>query len=219
MRFVRKVQPDIFVLNGDFLDMHGLSKFIKNPEAPSLKQEIKEATDLILWMDSRLPTNCKFYYQEGNHELRLVSATRNFLPSLAPMVTVMELLAIGSKDIKDIEIEWRDMSNPLMIDNFIIKHGSRISIKSGYTANRELDAEGRSVIMNHSHRVAFVARSYRDRTLYCVEGGHLSDETHPEYILKQGKVCDWQPGFSVLEEWNGVLIPRVKLFANDSTIV
>jgi predicted phosphodiesterase len=65
---LKKEKVDALLLNGDTIDCHQLSRFIKDPKKRDFKYELDS---LKLFFD-KLKTilNCKIYFKLGNHELR-----------------------------------------------------------------------------------------------------------------------------------------------------
>ena len=68
MSFLKKEKPDALLLNGDTIDCHKLSRFIKDPKKRDFKAELDIFKSLIEVFEKQL--KCKIYFKIGNHEER-----------------------------------------------------------------------------------------------------------------------------------------------------
>jgi predicted phosphodiesterase len=66
--FVKKEKPDALLLNGDTIDCHKLSRFIKNPKQRDFKHELDTFKNIINVFEKEL--KCQIYFKVGNHEER-----------------------------------------------------------------------------------------------------------------------------------------------------
>ena len=66
--FCKKEKPDALLLNGDTIDCHKLSRFIKDPSKRNFAQELETFKQLFDIFKKQL--NCKIYFKVGNHEER-----------------------------------------------------------------------------------------------------------------------------------------------------
>ena len=66
--FCKKEKPDALLLNGDTIDCHRLSRFIKDPQKRNFKLELETFKSLFNIFKKTL--NCKIYFKIGNHEER-----------------------------------------------------------------------------------------------------------------------------------------------------
>lgn len=212
LNYVRKNKPEAVVLNGDILDCYKISRFNKDPNARSFYDEIVEGRKILKKIENAVPQNARLIWLDGNHEERIQKYTRTNAPEFEGLISVPSLMRFD-----DIDVEYHTHSQPLFINNIVIKHGSMISsIASGYSVKKELDKETESVIMGHTHRLAIIHKTYRNRTVFGVEGGHLSDISQIDYMY--GKVADWQQGFTELIEINNELYPRIYRIVNGEVV-
>ncbi len=65
---LKKQKIDALLLNGDTMDCHHLSNFVKDPYKRGFADELKALNDLIAVLKKEL--KCKIYYKIGNHEAR-----------------------------------------------------------------------------------------------------------------------------------------------------
>lgn len=66
--FCKKEKPDALLLNGDTIDCHRLSRFIKDPKKRNFKLELDTFKALFEIFEKEL--KCKIYFKTGNHEER-----------------------------------------------------------------------------------------------------------------------------------------------------
>jgi predicted phosphodiesterase len=68
INFTKKEKPDALLLNGDTIDCHQLSRFIRDPKKRNFKQELDTFKSLFEVFEKQL--KCKIYFKIGNHEER-----------------------------------------------------------------------------------------------------------------------------------------------------
>lgn len=68
MSALKREKIDGLLLNGDTLDCHSLSRWIKDPKKRDFKYELDTLNQLFDVLDKEL--KCKIYFKIGNHELR-----------------------------------------------------------------------------------------------------------------------------------------------------
>lgn len=66
--YLKKEKVDALLLNGDTLDCHQLSRFIKDPKKRDFKYELDTLKAFINVIDKEL--KCKVFFKIGNHEAR-----------------------------------------------------------------------------------------------------------------------------------------------------
>jgi predicted phosphodiesterase len=66
--YLKKSKPDALLLNGDTIDCHRLSRFIKDPKKRNFKLELDTFKALFDVFEKEL--SCKIYFKLGNHEER-----------------------------------------------------------------------------------------------------------------------------------------------------
>ena len=68
LQYAKKSKPDALLLNGDTIDCHRLSRFIKDPKKRNFKLELDTFRALFDVFEKEL--KCKIYFKIGNHEER-----------------------------------------------------------------------------------------------------------------------------------------------------
>jgi len=195
--FLKDYQPDVFVINGDFLDCPQISKYARVPGGTTLEQDINLAYSYLSDFRRILP-KAKIYYLEGNHEFRIRSYLIARAPELYDAYYLRDKLCL-----KQLNIEWvgtkeeaaRWTDTYIQVGDLHIGHWDRVNQKSGYTASNLIERMGVSVIQSHVHRFAHVTkRLLGGRLLEGVEIGCMCD-LNPTY----GSFQNWQTGWTCVE--------------------
>jgi predicted phosphodiesterase len=189
MAFQRVFQPHHTWLLGDFLDFYQLSRFDKNPRrALELQQDIDAARVLMARVREATP-NGRITLVKGNHEDRL----RRYLWTKAAELSGLRALDVPTLlGLKDLNVEYVE-SGQVRVADLIIKHGTLVRARSGYTATGELDKAGLSGVSGHTHRLGQVCRRTEAGSTTWIEAGCLCD-INPEYLM--GNTADWQHGLA-----------------------
>lgn len=197
-QYLKERQPDTLIFNGDFLDCYSLSKFTKDPSRiTQLQDDINYARKELRQYRKLLPNADIYYMIKGaNHEERLQKYLWSKAPELAKLegLRIEKLLELDELGIKPITDRiWISLGNELLIT-----HGDLVRKFSGYSAKGMFDKHGKSILMNHTHRLG--AHYHRNATGMhaAFENGCMCD-LNPEYIFNP----DWQQGFSIIYKKKG----------------
>ncbi|MDA2921156.1 metallophosphoesterase, partial [Desulfobacterota bacterium AH_259_B03_O07] len=198
-RFLVDQQPDVFIINGDFLDMWEVSQFDRVPKfGKSLTQELKEGRKMLQRFRKILP-KAKIIYIEGNHDFRLRKYLIRNAPELygLPGLSIPDLLGLKElniiyKPVKEGANKFSD--NWIRLGDLYVGHWDKVNKHAGYTAKNLLDDKGVSLLQGHTHRHGVSARRYVDgKELIGIENFCLC-RLDPYYISKP----NWSQGFSVV---------------------
>ena len=216
IKHIRKYKPEILVINGDLADCAAISRFISDPRKRDFEAEMRATANVLYYIQTNKPTGTELIVNEGNHELRIQRYINKEASGFAGIINFVSLMKLMEPRLS---FEWRPNYSPLILENVIVKHGFRLSsVAGGYSVKKELDRESQSVVMGHCHRLARIARTYRDRTIYGVEGGHLCDSTKIDYCNAEGNSPDWEAGFVDLIEVSTGLMPIIRIFDKNTII-
>jgi len=176
---------DTILLNGDIIDFHGLSRFIKNPEKSFINHEILIAKEFLELL--RANFKGEIIYKIGNHEDRLTLYIFNKAPALYGVenVTLKSLLELDRLNIKLV-----DSTQLMKISSLVILHGHEIFAGAG---------------------MVNIARSYFLKTFENILFGHRHQTQ--DYFGKSidGKLkgsfavaclCDLNPRYMPTNNWN-----------------
>lgn len=194
--FLADFQPDILVINGDYLDCFAISKFDKVPHRETLKSEFEIGIKMLGRIRHAIP-NAKIYMIEGNHEFRL----RQYLIRNAPELYEVSPTVADYLRLDDFKVEWvgTKPSASKWIDTYkrfgqlYVGHWDRVNKHSAYTAKALVEEKGISLVQNHVHRIGQHNRRLEDgRQLVGIEAGCMCD-LNPDYMGH----ANWQHGFFV----------------------
>lgn len=153
IKYLKKVQPDIFVINGDFLDAYQVSKFDKEIDRiGELQEDIDMAVGILRKIRKVIP-NADIFYISGNHEERI----KKFLLRSAAQLSPLRALKIESLlELDKLRIIYKEF---LYYRNTIfIKHGDIARATSGATVQGELTKMNVSGVSSHIHSAAQIYR-------------------------------------------------------------
>jgi predicted phosphodiesterase len=185
-------KPDAILLNGDFIDFYGLSRFMKDPRKRSVAHELQAAREFL---DILSNFNAKIYYKIGNHEERY----EHYLMQKAP-----ELLGVQQFELKHL-LGLHDRGIDLIGDKRIIKandlnivHGHEFgqSIFSPVNVARGLFLRGKvSAMQGHNHSVSEHTESNMNGDIVTTWSLGCLCELNPAYL----PINKWSHGFAFIE--------------------
>lgn len=194
------LKPDVIVHMGDLLDAGHLSeKFKQDPNrTTTLQDEIDLARQHLGEMRGLFP-KAVIQVLEGNHEERMRRALWNVegpAKALTLLTKVQRTLTWPVLlDLGNIGVEWvshDEQTKRGLLPRFILKHGTVVRQKSGYTASAEWTKYGKSGASGHTHRLGVFY--HRDHN-----GSHVWVET--------GCTCALDPDYTTDPDWqNGCVV-------------
>ena len=193
IQYAKKSKPDALLLNGDTIDCHRLSRFIKDPKKRNFKLELDTFKALFDVFEKEL--KCKIYFKIGNHEERY----ENFLYEKAG-----ELVGIEEFEFENIikararGIEIIGDKRPMKLNNLWGIHGHEYvgGISAPVNPARGLFLKSKvSCFQGHNHQ----SSSHTEPTLAgkmvtTWSLGCLS-ELHPQYM----PLNKWNHGFAEVD--------------------
>lgn len=194
--FVRDLQPDLLLLNGDIADCYALTTKhdrLRN-DIPDIDLEIVECARL---MDTFGPLATRRVWLGGNHEFRLDRYLAANAKELGRRYSSFDQFY----DLKDHGFEWiaytgRDkdfVPGVFNLGKLTVTHGFLIGAYSGLAAKKHFDRLGTSVLHGHTHRLGVYYKTNLKGVHGAWENGCLCITT-PEYAM----FPDWQHGLSVV---------------------
>jgi predicted phosphodiesterase len=178
---------DTFIINGDLVDYHTLSRFIKDPTARSLHQE-REATKQFFKVLRRLFPKARIVYKLGNHEERqeIYVQTR-----CAELLDLPELSYEEFFDLKNFGVELVKDKRIIKLGKLPVIHGHEYPGGASGNVNiaRSLfnKAKG-SVLGNHHHQTS-------EHTETTISGDLIT-------TWSLGCLCELNPAYARLNRWN-----------------
>ena len=189
----KKSKPDALLLNGDTIDCHKLSRYVKNPKARNFKQELDTFKALFNVFEKEL--KCKIFFKIGNHEERY----ENFLNEKAGELAGIEefefenILKARARGI-DVIGEKRYMKlNDL---NGIHGHEYVGGISAPVNVARGLYLRGKvSAFQGHNHQTSEHTEPNMDGKLTTTWSIGCLCELHPAYM----PLNKWNHGFAEVD--------------------
>jgi predicted phosphodiesterase len=193
LSLAKKEKVDALLLNGDSIDCHLLSMFLKDPRQKRFAEELKILTDLISVFRKTL--KCKIYYKIGNHEERY----EHYL-----MMKAGELIGVEEFEFKNIlkkrmpDIEVIGDKRIVMANALPIVHGHEfgkgffnpVNVARGLSLRSKMCA-----VQGHSHQVSENPdKSLVGEILTTWSVGCLC-ELHPKWL----PINKWGHGVMIIE--------------------
>lgn len=110
---------DSIILNGDLIDFHSISNFVKDPRKRHFQEELQLMKDFLDVLQQQLP-KAKIFYKQGNHEERLEMYLKVKAPELFGM-SQFELDALLDLPMRG--IEYINDKRTIKLGKLSIVHG------------------------------------------------------------------------------------------------
>lgn len=182
-------KPDLLVFNGDLIDCYNHSFFNKSPNRTrgGIQREFDVTNMLIQFLIKGL-TDTEVVHVIGNHEYR-------FWRSLIESDKFFTIRDLNFKQLLGLdELGVKFETGSLLYHNLLIKHGYRTTV---HVANTELTSELVSGTSGHAHRSQLIFKTTRDREMFWLSTGHLSDINQVDYVNIKANAVNWQQSFGI----------------------
>lgn len=186
LEYGKKKGCNSVLINGDFLDYYGYSKFSKDSRitAKFILEEREWGQEMLSLLQSEFGY---VVYKEGNHDTRRKLQLVNFLashPDIIEMATLQDYLFYDG-----INVQFVENYRIVKIGKLNALHGNEIYMTGGVNAARNMLLKTfDNVISGHSH----ISQSYPIKDL----DGNL----YMSY--KTGCLCQLNPMYSPINQWN-----------------
>jgi len=190
LTILKKENVDAVLLNGDTIDCHMLSRFLKDPKKRDFKYELDSLKNLFDILDKIL--GCKIYFKIGNHEARY----EHFL-----MMKAGELLGIEEFEFSNI-IKAREKGIEVIASNRFMKlnelngiHGHEYigGISAPVNVARGLYLRGKvSAFQGHNHATSEHTETDMNGKVTTTWSIGCLSELHPSYM----PLNRWNHGFA-----------------------
>lgn len=193
IQFTKKEKPDAILLNGDTIDCHRLSRFIKDPKKRNFKLELDTFKEVIEIFEREF--KCKIYFKVGNHEERY----EKFLLEKAN-----ELAGIEEFELENI-IKARAKGIEFISDKRVIQmnelhgiHGHEYvgGISAPVNPARGLFLRGKvSCFQGHNHQTSEHTEPTMSGKMITTWSVGCLSELHPAYM----PLNKWNHGFAIID--------------------
>jgi predicted phosphodiesterase len=186
---------DAIILNGDALDCHMISDFVKDPRKRKFKDELYSIRQFLASLRHTFP-NANIYYKEGNHEERYWRYMRIKAPELFD-IDAFDFPTLTHCDKHD--VKWIDGKSKLNIGKLSIFHGHEFGkqfIPSVNVARGLFMKTKVSALCGHHHQTAeHNERDANGKFITCWGVGCLS-ELSPDY----NPYSKYNHGFAIVDK-------------------
>ena len=178
-----KKDPTILLLDGDIIDCHSISRYMKDPRERYTETEMRMVGQEIEQFKKLFP-KARIIWKEGNHEQRLVTYLLTKAPELygLPMLDIPGLVTMFNSPDTMTGVEWVNDNRVIRIGKLACLHGHEYRGGGGVNPARWLFLRtGESAIVGHFHRT--------------------SEHSEPNLSRDQmacwstGGLCELQPGY------------------------
>jgi predicted phosphodiesterase len=185
VREAREKRAAVVLLNGDIMDMFGITPFFREPTRDRFVDEIDKGCQFIAWIRGQFPQS-RIIYREGNHEFRL----RRYLGSQAPELADLPCLKLDKLlDFAKHGVEWVADKRKVLLGNLITLHGHEFRKGEGINPARLAFLRATaSVLVGHHHRTS----EHHQRA--------LDDRHHATWSV--GCACFTSPDYDPYNQWN-----------------
>ena len=188
---IKKRQPDILIIMGDFADFYSVTSHQKSPEHRNLllKDEVKAVGKELDRLDAMLPKGCRKIFIAGNHEYRLDRYIESRAQDLFGMVTTEKLFKLKQRNY-----EYVPYKRHVKVGKVFFTHDQG-KAGNGAHMGAQHKFQGNAVI-GHTHRIGFgVAGNAAGETHVGAMFGWGGDLYAAEYMHLINARVDWALGF------------------------
>lgn len=189
---------DTVILNGDALDCHMISDFVKDPKKRKFKDELYAMRTFISELRQTFPKS-EIIYKEGNHEERYWRYMRVKAPELFD-IDAFDFASLCHLD--KYNIQWVEGKNKLNVGGLSIFHGHEFGkqfIPSVNVARGLFLKTKANALCGHHHQTAeHTERDVNGKVITCWGVGCLS-ELSPDY----NPYSKYNHGFCIITRGNG----------------
>ena len=189
---------DTVILNGDALDCHQLSDFVKDPKKRKFKEELYAMRTFISELRQTFP-KAEIIYKEGNHEERYWRFMRVKAPELVD-IDAFDFSSLCHLDKHN--VKWVEGKNKLNVGALSIFHGHEFGKQFMPSVNvaRGLFLKTKANAMcGHHHQTAeHTERDVNGKVITCWGVACLS-ELSPDY----NPYSKYNHGFAIITRGNG----------------
>jgi len=189
LRALKKEQPHIIIILGDFGDFYQVSDHQKHPSRwESFDTEVKLVCKYLRWIEKNCPHSKRIFIM-GNHEYRLDRYMAKNAPDLHPYVSVDQVLELTERGWTIVQYKEDIHIGPLWITHDVGESGLHSTRSAGKSYQD-------NVIIGHNHRLDYhVAGNAKGIPHIAASFGWLGDVGKIDYMHKMKARTNWAHGF------------------------
>lgn len=193
--FIKDIQPDKLIINGDFVDCFMASRFTKHPKhGMSLAKEFKVARQVLGDLKNASPTS-ELVFIFGNHEWRMEKFILDNARELHGLEGMNLEHQLHLDDLGATVINYHGKEQYYEYGKLFIGHFNKVNKHAGYTAKNLLEDKGVNLMQAHTHRIGQCTKRMYDRKIGAWENGCMC-RLDPDYV----KLPNWHLGFSIVHK-------------------
>ena len=185
---------DGVLINGDLLDFHTLSQFVKDPAARKFPEERVVAKQFLARLRELFP-KARIVFKEGNHDERL----QNFVMEKAPELYDETIFGLDSLlGLEALGIEHVKEKREVMLGKLFVLHGHELPRGISAPVNPARGAFLRakvSVLVSHSHRTSEHTETPMDRSIVSAWSTGCGCFLRPQFEPNNS----WNHGHAIVE--------------------
>lgn len=190
--YLKHYKPDAILLNGDTLDFHGLSRFVRDPKKRHFAEELTAFEQFMETLNNLF--KCKVYFKIGNHEERY----EHFLWQKAGELVGVEEFELNAIIKKRADVEIIGEKRIMKAGDLNIIHGHEFS--SGFfspvNVARGLFLRAKvSAMQGHNHQTSEHTEPNLNGQIITTWSLGCLSELHPAYL----PINKWNHGFSCID--------------------
>lgn len=190
--YLKHYKPDAILLNGDTLDFHGLSRFVRDPKKRHFAEELDSFQQFMVTLNSLF--KCKIYFKIGNHEERY----EHFLWQKAGELVGVEEFELNAIIKKRADVEIIGEKRIMKAGDLNIIHGhefgtgffSPVNVARGLFLRAKV-----STMQGHNHQTSEHTEPNLNGQIITTWSLGCLCELHPAYL----PINKWNHGFSCID--------------------
>jgi len=182
---------NLVLLNGDVVDSHWLSKYIKDPRLRDFPEEVRLGIQYLNTIRKAFP-DARIIYKHGNHEERYQNYMRTHSPEL---LGVPEFSWEHIYHLDDYGIEIVTDKRPIELGKLNVYHGHEIPTGGVMPARTLFNKAMESSLAGHVHRSHHFSEPTASGKLISTWTTGCLCQLHPEFA----RINKWNHGFALVE--------------------
>lgn len=175
-----KEDVDGIILNGDTIDCHSLSTFVRDPRARNFKQERDTTNELLAYLRERFP-DARIVWRDGNHEDRF----KTYMMTKAPEIFHLDEFALENLlAFDENDIEYVTDKRIIMVGGLAVMHGHEFFKGFAPPVNPARGAylkAKQSCMVGHYHRTSEHTETALDGSITTTWSVGCLSDLHPAY--------------------------------------
>lgn len=197
VKLIKKMKPDIVVMNGDVFDGATVSRYppmgFDPVKPPTVKQELEAVSDRLAEI-TKVSGNARRIWTIGNHDMRYEARLTQMTPQYE---------GVHGFALRDHFPEWTHCLSMMVNNTIMIKHRYHGGIHATY--NNTLKA-GISIVTGHLHRLQASIWSDYNGSRFGIDTGTLAEIDGDHMSYGEDNPKNHASGFAVLTIIDGVLL-------------